>query len=175
MPNGEYKIRHPCDVSDLKREKTRFYDRNHKESDRFIVSQFDLQTPRPRRHARNFSLSYNFAEKCVYFSESNASKRKLTNLITEKWLFDETSYNSTKWETLIVSRIETEISTSSECLQVYVSMWDMLPITISASLHMHSFNNWNASTFFQSASSLRMYIYWWPKRRMVLKSPRAFL
>ena len=39
MPNGEYKIRHPCDVSDLKREKTRFYDRNHKESDRFIVSQ----------------------------------------------------------------------------------------------------------------------------------------
>lgn len=140
-----------------------------------LLVKFDLQTPRPRRHARNFSLSYNFAEKCVYFSESNASKRKLTNLITEKWLFDETSYNSTKWETLIVSRIETEISTSSECLQLYVSMWDMLPRTISASLHMHSFNNWNASTFFQSASSLRMYIYWWPKRRMVLKSPRAFL
>ena len=140
-----------------------------------LLVKFDLQTPRPRRHARNFSLSYNFAEKCVYFSESNASKRKLTNLITEKWLFDETSYNSTKWETLIVSRIETEISTSSECLQLYVSMWDMLPITLSASLHMHSFNNWNASTFFQSASSLRIYIYWWPKRRMVLKSPGAFL
>lgn len=108
----------------------------------------------------------------------NASKRKHTYLTNEKWWFDETSYNSTKWETLIPTRIETEISRSSECLQLYVSYFSYQSTYRTYRLHSTSIflitEQFNVSTFF-AACFVRagMYIYWWLKRRIVIKITRS--
>ena len=67
MSNCEYNIRHPCDVSDLKREKTCFYDRNHKESDRFIVSQIWSSDTAAAKARQEFFVKLQFRGKVRVF------------------------------------------------------------------------------------------------------------
>ena len=57
---------------------------------------------RHRRHASGiFRAIFFWGNVHQFLRILNASRKKHTYLTKEKWWFDETSYNSTKWETLI--------------------------------------------------------------------------
>ena len=111
---------------------------------RQISRDLNLDLTNTKAECQVFSAKLQFfAEKFIYFSESNASTRKHSNLTKGEWWSDETtSYNSTEWETLIFTRIETE----NRRLDVFKCM----PVISYQSTYRHS--------------CVSGYIYWWLKQ-----------